>query len=270
MHTDHYEPLQGDARHAHRLVHLRPAEHRLVGQLRPGHASTGTCRRSSCIAPHSAVRRHARSGPATSSPAATRARALCPAPEPIADLAPPRPVAAAAGAGTGRCSREINRRHLAAAARRPGAGGADPVVRDRLRHADGEARRRSTCRRRPTRRSPSTACSAAARQGFGWQCLVARRLVERGVRFVELIDTGSSRQLGLARRHGRPRPPGEERRPARSPACSRDLKQPRAARRHARRLDHRVRPHAVQQHGRRQGPRAPPVGVHAPGWPAAA
>jgi len=28
--------------------------------------------------------------------------------------------------------------------------------------------------------------------GFGWQCLVARRMVERGVRFVELIDTGSS------------------------------------------------------------------------------
>jgi hypothetical protein len=28
--------------------------------------------------------------------------------------------------------------------------------------------------------------------GYGWQCLAARRLVERGVRFVELIDTGSS------------------------------------------------------------------------------
>ncbi len=28
--------------------------------------------------------------------------------------------------------------------------------------------------------------------GFGWQCLAARRLSERGVRFVELIDTGSS------------------------------------------------------------------------------
>jgi hypothetical protein len=27
---------------------------------------------------------------------------------------------------------------------------------------------------------------------FGWQCLVARRLVQRGVRFVELIHTGSS------------------------------------------------------------------------------
>jgi uncharacterized protein (DUF1501 family) len=28
--------------------------------------------------------------------------------------------------------------------------------------------------------------------GFAWQCLVARRLAERGVRFLELIDTGSS------------------------------------------------------------------------------
>jgi hypothetical protein len=28
--------------------------------------------------------------------------------------------------------------------------------------------------------------------GFGWQCLAARRLIERGVRFVELIDSGSS------------------------------------------------------------------------------
>ncbi|MCA9265180.1 MAG: DUF1501 domain-containing protein [Planctomycetales bacterium] len=28
--------------------------------------------------------------------------------------------------------------------------------------------------------------------GFGWQCLVARRLAERGVRFLELIDVGSS------------------------------------------------------------------------------
>jgi hypothetical protein len=27
--------------------------------------------------------------------------------------------------------------------------------------------------------------------GFGWQCLVARRFVERGVRFQELIDSGS-------------------------------------------------------------------------------
>ncbi len=29
-------------------------------------------------------------------------------------------------------------------------------------------------------------------KGFAWQCLVARRMVERGVRFVELIDSGAS------------------------------------------------------------------------------
>ncbi len=28
--------------------------------------------------------------------------------------------------------------------------------------------------------------------GFGWQCLIARRMVERGVRFVECIDVGSN------------------------------------------------------------------------------
>lgn len=31
-----------------------------------------------------------------------------------------------------------------------------------------------------------------ARIGFAWQCLVARRLAERGVRFIELIDSGAS------------------------------------------------------------------------------
>jgi hypothetical protein len=29
--------------------------------------------------------------------------------------------------------------------------------------------------------------------GFGWQCLVARRMIERGVRFVELIDSGTTK-----------------------------------------------------------------------------
>jgi hypothetical protein len=29
-------------------------------------------------------------------------------------------------------------------------------------------------------------------KGFAWQCLVARRMAERGVRFIELIDSGSS------------------------------------------------------------------------------
>ena len=33
-----------------------------------------------------------------------------------------------------------------------------------------------------------------SKQGFAWQCLVARRLAERGVRFVELIDIGTSNE----------------------------------------------------------------------------
>src|SRR6185503_7672616 len=32
-----------------------------------------------------------------------------------------------------------------------------------------------------------------AKFGFAWQCLIARRLIERGVRFVELIDSGSNK-----------------------------------------------------------------------------
>ncbi len=43
-------------------------------------------------------------------------------------------------------------------------------------------------------------------QGFAWQCLIARRLAERGVRFVELIDTGASNNWdshGEMNDHGR-------------------------------------------------------------------
>jgi hypothetical protein len=42
-------------------------------------------------------------------------------------------------------------------------------------------------------------------KGFAWQCLVARRMAERGVRFIELIDVGSSNNWdahGDMRTHG--------------------------------------------------------------------
>ena len=29
-------------------------------------------------------------------------------------------------------------------------------------------------------------------ESFGWQCMIARRLAERGVRFIELIDSGAN------------------------------------------------------------------------------
>ena len=34
-------------------------------------------------------------------------------------------------------------------------------------------------------------------EGFGWRCLVARRLAERGVRFIELIDRGAGATTGF-------------------------------------------------------------------------
>jgi hypothetical protein len=41
------------------------------------------------------------------------------------------------------------------------------------------------------------------RQSFGWQTLMARRLVENGVRFVELFDTGASDNWDLHSRNER-------------------------------------------------------------------
>ena len=93
--------------------------------------------------------------------------------------------------------------------------------------------------------------------GFAWQCLVGRRLAERGVRFIELIDSGSSNNWDCARQHDGARPHGPERRPAHRRADRRpEVAGP--ARRHARRLDHRVRPDAVQRPAGRRRPRAPP------------
>ena len=106
-------------------------------------------------------------------------------------------------------------------------------------------------------------------QGFAWQCLVARRLIERGVRFVELIDTGSS---GNWDSHGDMMdhaPAGQERRPAdRRPAQRPEAA--RAARRNARRLDDRVRPHAVQQYRRTPRGASITTGRSVRGWPAPA
>ena len=107
---------------------------------------------------------------------------------------------------------------------------------------------------------------------FGRNCLIARRLLERGVRFVQVwsgADNGFPRRNwdsheDIARDHGTMGRSMD--RPA--AALIKDLKAPRAARRHARHLDDRVRPDAVQPG--RQGPRPQSVRRSPPGWPAAA
>ena len=84
-------------------------------------------------------------------------------------------------------------------------------------------------------------------QGFAWQCLVARRLAERGVRFIELIDSGSDlnrnwdahfdiqTHVKLARNVDQP-----------IAGAAQGPEIPRNAGRHAGGLDHRVRTDALQ------------------------
>ena len=220
MHADHSNHYNATLGHAHRLVHLRPAEHRLVGQLRPGtvEPQPAVVRRPR---PADALRRRRRCGRRTSCPAATRGRASCPAPEPIAEHPRRASPAELQQLRTGRCSQALNRGHLAPRADDAAPGGPHPVVRDGLRHADRRPRRRSTCRRRPTRRS--TLYGLKRGQHDGLRLAVpgrppagrARRALRRADRH-RLVE-----QLGLARRHDRPRAAGARTSTSRSPACSR-------------------------------------------------
>ena len=221
---------------------VRPAEPRLVGQLRPGHGEPepAVVRRAR---PAAALRRHAGLGAPTSCPAATRGRASSPAPSRSPNLRAPRRRRRAAGAGARPARPRSTAATCSGRAGRPAPRGPDPVVRDRLRHAARDARGASTCRRRPTRRSSLYGLERGSTDGLRLAVPGrppagrARRPVRRADRH-RLVE-----QLGRARRHGRPRPAGPERRPAdrrpaQGPEAARD------ARRHAGRLDHRVRPHA--------------------------
>ncbi len=117
-------------------------------------------------------------------------------------------------------------------------------------------RRSPTSTPRPRPRARCTAWTARETADFGRSCLLARRLLEQGVRFVQLFSGGSfgsprinwdghenvienhTREAGrIDRAHRRPA--------ARSAAA-------RHARRHAGAVHHRVRPHAVHAIGRRR------------------
>ena len=118
---------------------------------------------------------------------------------------------------------------------------------------------------RPKPPASSTASTAedAEQAAYARQCLLARRLVERGVRFVELtcltnnIGAGNARQpLGPARRLGkRAREHGPAGRPA-DRRADRGLAPSRPARRNADHLGGRVRPHAVLAGHQRPRPRS--------------
>jgi hypothetical protein len=115
---------------------------------------------------------------------------IVPGPEPIPDLRPPaRPATLAELERI--MLRDVNEAH---AARRPG----DPDLRARVATFDVA---RGLMREAPEaldvgRESPATLDAYGIRDAspssFGRQCLMARRLLERGVRVVEIIDSGSN------------------------------------------------------------------------------
>lgn len=123
-------------------------------------------------------------------PAAHQGTLVVPGPNPIANIGPRIP--AERQKLELNALREINQAHL------DSHGGTDPLLRARLRSFETAFGMQMAVPEafdfsKETRATlDSYALQPGQTSGFGWQCLAARRLVERGVRFVELIDTGSS------------------------------------------------------------------------------
>ncbi|MEM7310808.1 MAG: DUF1501 domain-containing protein [Planctomycetota bacterium] len=121
-------------------------------------------------------------------PACHQGVRIVPGPTPLPNLAP--------RVGEEHAARELgllerlNRRHLAARA------SSDLEARARSFHLAEGMRREAPEIFDLSRESDATlelyGLKRGATDGFAWQCLVARRLIERDVRFVELIDVGSS------------------------------------------------------------------------------
>ena len=109
----------------------------------------------------------------------------------------------------------------------------------------------------------------AATDAFGRRCLLARRLVEHGVRFVQIYVGGWDSHDYLAKSHA-----ARIRAIDKPIAALLDRPAPtRPAGRDAGRLDRRIRPLARQRHSRRRAddrPRPQRQGDGVSGWPAAA
>jgi hypothetical protein len=115
---------------------------------------------------------------------------IVPGPQPILDLEPP-PRPATVRELESLMLQSVNQHH---AALRPG----DADLRARIasfevaRGMMREAPETLDLRRESQATLASYGIAGGDTRSFGYQCLIARRLVERGVRVVELIDTGSN------------------------------------------------------------------------------
>jgi Protein of unknown function (DUF1501) len=115
---------------------------------------------------------------------------VVPGPEPIQDLIRRAPSAELQGMELGMLQK-LNRRHLIAADN-------DAALAARIRSFETAAGMQIEAPEAFDLSKESDAThdlyglKRGSTDGFAWQCLVARRLAERGVRFIELIDSGSN------------------------------------------------------------------------------
>lgn len=115
---------------------------------------------------------------------------VIPGKEPIADLAPRTRQAGLQELELG-LAEALNRKHLQ-------ARGNDNTLAARIRtfetafHMQTEARDAFDLAAESDETLELYGMKRGQADGFGWQCLVARRLAERGVRFIELVDGSSS------------------------------------------------------------------------------
>jgi hypothetical protein len=115
---------------------------------------------------------------------------VVPGPEPIANIKRRQPETALQEMELG-LAQAFNRRHLAHRA-------ADPDLAARIRSFETafgmqmEAPEAFDLSKETDADLALYGLPRGSTKGFAWQCIIARRLIERGVRFVELIDTGAA------------------------------------------------------------------------------
>ena len=182
---------RGAAGIAHRLRHVRPAEHGFVDHLRPGHARTRDAGLHHDLPDADPRRREqlrlgvsagALSGHADRVGGIPARDAKIPF---ITNKETPREIQRMELDYT----QELNREAAGVDGSGSCAGGADRVVRAGVPHAGGSAGAAGYQRRDRKRREKLYGLDNPITEDFGRQCLMARRFSENGVRFVQVSHT---------------------------------------------------------------------------------
>ena len=141
-----------------------------------------------------AVRRSGRSGARVPAGGVSGHAVSRRAGDPIVDLKPPAGVTARAAARAARPAREAERASHGDASRQLGSGRAHFIVRAGVTACRDVRPKRVDIDNESEATRSCTGSTTQVTEPFGRQCLMARRLVERGVRFVQLFHGGMGNQ----------------------------------------------------------------------------